>query len=249
MKPCRPTKSDKRLHHEKRRHEGDDEADQDDPDVAAGKDAAILVEIENERSEHGRDRQEERELRRGALLAFHQKRAGDGRAGARHAGDDRQALEDADEKRQPKRKAHGVRVVRLDVEAVERGERHAADDQHDADQRRRIEEHVLDEIVEGEADDRRGQKRDDDGRDEAARVRIARKRNQDAPEPGEIDDDHGEDRAELDEHAEGVPEGLLAMRADAEKLSRQKQMGGRGDRDELRYPLNDPENDGIEYGL
>ncbi len=114
---------------------------------------------------------------------------------------------------------------------------------------RRIEEHLLDEVVEGEADDRRGQERDDDGGDEAARLRIARKRNQDVPEPGEIDDDHGEDRAELNEHAEGIPEGLLAMRADAEKLSREKQMGGRGNRDELRNPLNDPEKDGIEYGL
>ncbi len=53
-------------------------------------DVDVLVEVVDERPEHGRHGEEERELRRRALVGAEQQRADDGRARARHARDHRQ---------------------------------------------------------------------------------------------------------------------------------------------------------------
>ena len=136
-----------RAHDEQRCQERHNETDRDDADVAAGEEPAILVEIQHEGPEHRRDGQEEGKLRRRALFAFTSsapaivapERDTPGTmarhwkmpiASATHSGNRMASW------------CNGLHVV-----AVERGERHAADDQHDADQDGRIEQHGLDEIV------------------------------------------------------------------------------------------------------
>ena len=72
-------------------------------------------------------------------------------------------------------------------------------------------------------DDRRREEGDHDRDDEAARVRVARQRHQHAPEPAEIDDDHRQDRAELDQDVESVPKRLVAA-AEAENPGGEQKM-------------------------
>ena len=68
----------------------------------------VLVEVVGEGAGHGGHGQEERIFRRRALVGAEQQRADDGRAGARHAGDQRQALEEADAEAEAERIVHDV---------------------------------------------------------------------------------------------------------------------------------------------
>ena len=93
------------------------------------------------------------------------------------------------------------------------------------------------------ADDRGGQERDQHAEDEAARSGIARQRHRDRHSLREIDRQDGQDRAELDQHHEGLAEGVVV---EAEEVLEQQQMAGRRDRQELGQPLDHAENDGLE---
>ena len=79
----------------------------------------------------------------------------------------------------------------------------AAGDQRHADDPG-IEQHVLDEAVQGRADHGRRQEGDEHADDEAARVGIVGQRLGDRPQAVEIDRQDGEDRAELDQDLEGL---------------------------------------------
>ena len=194
VKPWRPTKSTKRPHDDQRRtRSDDDEADRDDRRCRRRRARRGSRRSRDEGAEHCRDREEERKFRRRPLLAAHQQRAGDRRAGARNAGDDGETLEEADRERQPRAgSASRPGVAGCDVVAVERGERDAADDQHDADQDGRIEQHRLDEIVEQQPDHRRGGRRPRPrsrnaarpGRSAAPAARPRAGRNRRRPPPG-----------------------------------------------------------------
>ncbi len=70
------------------------------------------------------------------------------------------------------------------------------------------------------------------------RAWIFRQVDQDLPEPGEIENHHRQDRAQLDEHIEGSPEGLLQPQG----LAGQQQMAGGRHRDEFRQALDDAQD-------
>ena len=63
-------------------------------------------------------------------------------------------------------------------------------------------------------------------------------------QPAGIDRQDGEDRAELDQHLEG-----LAGRVEAEEVAGEQDVAGRGDRDELGQPLEDAEEGGDQVGM
>ena len=69
---------------------------------AADQHVAVLEQVEGEGADHGRHGEEEGEFRRRALVDAQQQRADDGRAGARRAGDQRQALEQPDLQVEPR---------------------------------------------------------------------------------------------------------------------------------------------------
>ena len=166
-----------------RHDEGGDEAGGDDRQVGRRQHVAVLQEVEGEGAGHGRHGEEERELRRRALVGAEQQRADDGCAGARGAGDHRQALEQADAEADRQREIHDVVVFRLQRPAVDPEQHEAAEDQHDADQLRRLEQHALDEVMGERADDRRRQEGDQDTEHEARACAVARQIEQDLPQP------------------------------------------------------------------
>ncbi len=68
-------------------------------------------------------------------------------------------------------------------------------------------------------------------------------RDRDPPQPPEIDRQDGEDGAELDQHHEGLAEGVVV---EAEEALDQQQMPGRGNRQEFGQALDDAEDEGLE---
>ena len=59
------------------------------------------------------------------------------------------------------------------------------------------------------------------------------------PQPAEIDRQQRQDGAELDQHREGLAEGVVAP---AEEVLHQQQMAGRGHRQEFGQALDDAED-------
>jgi hypothetical protein len=130
-------------------------------------------------------------------------------------------------------------LARLEVELVDPEQNGAADDQREAHDPR-IEQHRLDVFAGNEADDDRGQERDQDADHEAARIGVAPEHaDRDVPQFPEIEADDREDRTELNQHREGIPEGALA---ETEEALREQQMSGRGHRKELGHTLDDAED-------
>ena len=73
---------------------------------------------------------------------------------------------------------------------------------------------------------------------------VARQVGDELPEPRRIDREQRQDRAELDQHLEG-----LAGALEAEQAPGEQQMRRRGDRNELGHALDDAEDDGVEDRL
>ena len=94
------------------------------------------------------------------------------------------------------------------------------------------------------ADDRGGQERNQDARDEMLRTAIARQADQHLPEPAEIDAQDRQDRAELDQHLEGLAGGF-----EAEKVAGQQDVPGGGNRNELGQTLQNAEQCGFDECL
>ena len=107
----------------------------------------------------------------------------------------------------------------------------------------RLNRYLLDEVVRERADHRRRQERDQHADDETARRRIAEHAEREPPQPDEIDRQQRQDRAELDQHREGLAEIVVV---EAEEVLHQQQMAGRGDRQELGQALDHAEDEGLE---
>ena len=88
--------AEERLHHDPGADERHREADRDQDRIARAHLAVGLVEIVGEGAGHGRHGEPERELGGRAPVGAEQHGADDGRARARHAGDHREALHEAD---------------------------------------------------------------------------------------------------------------------------------------------------------
>ena len=106
-----------------------------------------------------------------------------------------------------------------------------------------VEQHALDEVVRERADHRRRQEREQHADDEAPRRRIGEKADRQLPQPHEIDRQQRQDRAELDQHREGLAEILVG---EAEEVLDQQQVAGRRDRQELGQALDDAEDDRLD---
>ena len=87
--------------------------------------------------------------------------------------------------------------------------------------------------------DHRRQERHQHADDEAPVVGIGEHAERDPPQFGEIEHDDRENRAELNQHDETLPESALA---ETEEALRQQQMARRGNRQEFRDALDDAEN-------
>ena len=94
------------------------------------------------------------------------------------------------------------------------------------------------------ADHRRRQEREQHADDEArAPPRSVNMLRRERPEPAEIDRQQRQDGAELDQHREGLAEGVVA---EAEEVLHQQQMAGRGHRQEFGQALDDAEHDRLD---
>ena len=79
---------------------------------------------------------------------------------------------------------------------------------------------------------------------ESPRFRITRQIDEHLPQPREIDAQDGEDRAELDQHLEG-----LAGRAEAQEMTGEQDVACRRDGDEFGQPLEEAEQEGFDDRL
>ena len=225
-------------HHDHRRNERDHEPDCDNAEVIGRHLAAVLVEIIGEGADHGRDRQEERKLRRRALFCAQQHRRDDAGARARDAGNHGQALREADPQIHHQRKFGGVVLVRMEIELIDPHQDRAADDQREA-HHPRIEEKFLDVLAGDQADDNRGQESHQHADHEPPVVRVREHAERDLPQPGEVEHDDREYSAELNQHDKTVPECAVAK---AEETLHQQHVAGRGNRQKFRDALDDAEN-------
>ncbi len=230
--------AEERLHHDPAEHERDDEADGDEREPVGAQIVAALPQIEREGARHGRHGEPERELGRRAPVGAEQHGRHDGRAGARHARDHRQALEHADQEIHRHREGDHVAVARLELEALDPDERDAADDERDAHDPR-VEQHGLDEVVQQRAEHRGRQEREQDADHEAARRRVDEEADRKPDDAHEIDRQQREDCAELDQDRKGVAEVLVA---EAEEMLHQQQMSSRRHREVLGEPFDHAEN-------
>ena len=104
----------------------------------------------------------------------------------------------------------------------------------------RVAKQGLDIVDQEQPQHRRGDEGDRDVEREAPRAGFAREQTgRDRPEGAPVEHDHGQDRAQLDDHVEGRP--LLGTVA--EQLGGEDQVPGRGDRQELGQSLDDAEQD------
>ncbi|MCY1235915.1 hypothetical protein D9M72_485460 [compost metagenome] len=87
------------------------------------------------------------------------------------------------------------------------------------------------------ADDGRRQEGDQNGQDEAARLDARRQRQRDRQKLLEIDEQDGQNGAELDEDGEGV-----ARRPEAEEVAGKEDVRRRRNRDKLRQALDESED-------
>ncbi len=178
-----------------------------------------------------------------ARLSLPEQHGADDRgARPRYAGDQRQRLEQADAEADAERVGHDVGVPRGHRQPVDEEQHDATEDQHDRDQRHRFEHHARDEVVEQDAEDRRRKEGDDDAEGEAARRRARWEASiGEAPEPAGIDREQRQDRAELDQHLEG-----LAVVLEAKELADEEEMRGRGNGQEFGDALDDAKDQGVE---
>src|SRR6266567_4457593 len=115
-------------------------------------------------------------------------------------------------------------LMRLEIELVHPQQDRAADDQRKADDPG-IEQMCLDETACETADYRCRQERDQETDDESPVLKVRKHAKRDPPQFGEVDHDNREDRAELNQHVEGLPETIVV---ETEKSRHQQQMTGRG---------------------
>src|SRR5262249_52985053 len=116
------------------------------------------------------------------------------------------------------------------------------DDRHRA---RRIEQIPLDEVVNGDPKNGGRQERDDDAKSKPARLRFGREADQRAPELVPIDDDHGQNGAELDDDGEDLP---ILLGETKEVLGHQEVRCRRYGK-EFRETFNDPEDERLDQLL
>ena len=103
-----------------------------------------------------------------------------------------------------------------------------------------IAEQRLDLVDQEEAEDRRGQKGDEDIADEPPRHRVALQHPfEHRPEGAPVEDDDRQDRAQLDDDVERRP----FLGVEAEQFGGENQVPGRGNRQELGDALDDAEDD------
>jgi hypothetical protein len=120
----------------------------------------------------------------------------------------------------------------------------AADQQRGADQRRRFEQHFLDEPMGHDADHGGRQEGEQDAEDEAAAVLVARQGRRDLPQPRGIDRQDGQDGAKLDQHLK-----RLAGAFEAQEMPQEKNVPCGRNGDEFRQPFHDPEDQCVEKRL
>jgi len=89
-----------------------------------------------------------------------------------------------------------------------------------------------------------GKKRDQHADDEALRLGVVEHAEEQLPQPPEIDRQQRQNGAELDQHREGLAEIVVV---EAKEMADQQQVPGRGHRDELGQPLDDTEEDRLDY--
>src|SRR4051812_32397640 len=232
---------DRRVADDEREHRGDQRRAEA---RAAG--IADLARLEQARQHDRRDREQERVARGRLAIEPAEEARADRRARARHAGDQRQRLRDADERA----------VARSDLlqRAVALG-RAIGDLQHQSEHDQRDADHVqvapaaLDLVAEDEAEDRDRDRAEPDVPAHARVERGAQRRVAQAEEPGAQDppqviaevQEHGGHRAELDDRGERRSRVLpAAERRDDPQMRRAR------DRQELGQPLHDAEDDGLK---
>src|SRR5690606_18132741 len=112
-------------------------------------DQPVLVKVVGKSTGHSGHCQEEGKLGRRALIRSEQHGADDGGAGPGYAGDESRGLAQTDLEGQGRRELHHVFEARLEGDLVNVEKDDTADNQGYADEHRRLEEHRLDEAVQG----------------------------------------------------------------------------------------------------
>ena len=133
-------------------------------------------------------------------------------------------------------------VAGVEIHPINPQQNRTAHDQGETDDPD-VEQHRFDDIVRERADDGRRQECDQHTDDETPSCRIAEHTCGNSPDTKKIDRQQREDRAELDEHREGLAEIVIV---ESEKALHQEEVAGRGHRQELGQPLNHTEDEGLE---
>src|SRR5579864_5650336 len=238
--------ADQPAHAKERRDEGGDEADREALRVERREQRAIPDEVVDAGREERRDREEEREFRRGRARKAEQHAADDRRAGSRRSGDQRQRLRAADlECIGP---AHRIDAIdpygrrRKSSAALDPQDDERADDEGQRDRDRR-EQVALDGAREEQAEYCRGQECDEQVEHETLRERVVAESGDGADQPRAIFPAHREDRASLDHDLEH----LGALAGVAEQRSGDDQVARGRDGQEFGETLDDAQDQG-NYG-
>lgn len=129
-------------------------------------------------------------------------------------------------------------IARAQWQAVDDKKHDAADDQHGGDQARAFEQDELDEVMRKHPDDSRWQECQQDGAGKAPRPRVRPQTGDGARNLRGIDTEDRQNRAKLDRHLEG-----LARAREPEEMPRKQEMSGGRDRNELRQPLEQSQDE------
>ena len=227
-------------------HEGQQRGDRRGPRRGAAG-LAHVAQLEQPREDDRRHREQERVARRGGAVEVQEQAGGDRGARARHARDERQGLEQADDQPVAARDVRQLAVAPRDGFGAQHHE--GEEDERRADELERA-ELVLDRVLERQPEDRDRDGAEDDVpaqsrvgvlRRALAGERRARPRRADRPQVAPEVDEHGRQRPELDHGGEGRP-GVVP----AEERRHDPQVGGARDGQELGQPLHDPEDDGLK---
>ncbi len=229
------------THRQHGEDERGDEADGEHRQVLGAEQVAVHVSGIDRRADHGRHRQEERELGGRLARKAEQQAADDGRAGPRGAGDHRQALGTAD--LQGVLPGHVVDVFGADhmLPALGPEHDHPAHHQRQGDGDR-IEQPLVDQVGEQDAEDYRREERDQQVGGETLGLALARQVTDDLKDLSPKFPDDSEDRRQLDDDVER----LGAFAAEADEVGDDDLVPGAGNRQELGQPLHDAQDERLE---
>ena len=219
-------------------NKGADHAHGKEGDVRRGEQMQALEQVKARGRHHDGHGGDERIFGRQRTAGPQDHAAHDGGRRTGKAGEQGQALEAADAEGQAGRHVVQGLIAGMELAALHKNHQQGADDEGDQHHARR--EQALNLGVQQQAQHTGGHAGEEEHPDAAQTGKgHALLRPQQAPEASPVEDDHGHDGAQLDDHLEGGS----FFTAEIEQIAHQHQMARGRDRQVFRQPFHDAEDE------